>query len=46
MSSPCKVYRDADYVQVVEECAKQSMANVAQEVKGLPHYPSVGEVVV
>ena len=36
MSSPYKVYRDADYIQ---ECAKQSMANVALEVKDCIFFP-------
>ena len=38
------MYRDADYVNVVGNCAKESMAKVARGVKDLPNYASEGEV--
>ena len=42
--SVCEVYRDGGYLQVVEECARQSMAKAAEEVKALPNYAQDGEV--
>ena len=36
--SVCEVYRDGGYLQVVEECARLSMAKAAEEVKALPNY--------
>ena len=42
--SVCEVYRDGGYLQVVEECARQSMAKAAEEVKVLPNYAQDGEV--
>ena len=44
MFSICEVYRDGGYIQVVEDCAKESMAKAAEEVKALPHYAQDGEV--
>ena len=40
----CEVYRDGGYIQVVEDCARESMAKAAEEVKALPHYAQDGEV--
>lgn len=31
-------------MEAVDVCAKDSMARAAEEVKGLPHYASEGEV--
>ena len=43
--SVCEVYRGGGgYLQVVEECARQSMAKAAEEVKALPNYAQDGEV--
>ena len=42
--SVCEVYRDGGYLQVVKECARQSMAKAAEEVKALPNYAQDGEV--
>ena len=42
--SVCGVYRDGGYLQVVEECVRQSMAKAAEEVKALPNYTQDGEV--
>ena len=44
MFSVFEVYRDGGYIQVVEDCAKESMAKAAEEVKALPHYAQDGEV--
>ena len=44
MFSICEVYRDGGYIQVVEDCARESMAKAAEEVKALPHYAQDGEV--
>ena len=44
MFSLFEVYRDGGYIQVVEDCAKESMAKAAEEVKALPHYAQDGEV--
>ena len=38
------MYRDGGYIEAVGICAKESMARVAEEVKGLPYYASEGEV--
>ena len=38
------MYREGGYIQVVEDCARQSMAAVAQEVKALTNYAKDGEV--
>ena len=38
------MYRDGGYIESVDICAKESMARAAEEVKGLPHYASEGEV--
>ena len=40
------MYRDGGYIQMVEDCAKQSMVAVAQEVKALTNYARDGEVLV
>jgi len=38
------VYWDADYVNVLGQCARESsMAKVEREVKDLPNYASKGE---
>ena len=42
--SICEVYRDGGFIQVVEDCARESMAKAAEEVKALPHYAQDGEV--
>ena len=44
MFSLCEVYRDGGYIQVVEDCALESMAKAAEEVKALPHYAQDDEV--
>ena len=44
MFSLCEIYRDGGYIQVVEDCAKESMAKAAEEVKALLHYAQDGEV--
>ena len=44
MFSICEVYRDGGYIQVVEDCARESMAKATEEVKSLPHYAQDGEV--
>ena len=38
------MYRNGGYIEAVDMCAKESMARAADEVKGLPHYASEGEV--
>ena len=38
------VYRRGGYIEMVGKCAKESMVKAAEEVKGLPHYASEGEV--
>ena len=43
MFSICEVYRDGGYIQVVEDCARESMAK-AVEVKVLLHFAQDGEV--
>ena len=42
--SICEVYRDGGYIQVVEDCARESMAKAVEEVKALPYYAQDGEV--
>ena len=44
MFSICEVYRDGGYIQVVEDCARESMAKAAEEMKALLHYAQDGEV--
>ena len=38
------MYRNGDYTEAVDMCAKESMARAAEEVNGLPHYASEGKV--
>ena len=38
------VYRRGAYIEMVGKCVKESMVKAAEEVKGLPHYASEGEV--
>ena len=44
MFSICEVYRDGGYIQVAEDCARESMAKSVEEVKELPHYAQDCEV--
>ena len=44
MFSICEVYRDGGYIQVAEDCARESMANPVEEMKVLPHFAQDGEV--
>ena len=44
MFSICEVYRDGGYIQVVEDCARESIAKAVDEVKALPHYAQDYEV--
>ena len=38
------MYRTGGYIEMVGKFAKESMVKAAEEVKGLPHYASEGEV--
>ena len=38
------MYRNGGYIEAADICAKESMARVVEEVKGLSHYASEGEV--
>ena len=44
MFSICEVYRDGGYIKVVEDCARESMAKAAEEMKALLYYVQDGEV--
>ena len=44
MFSICEVYRDGGYIQVAEDCVRESMAKIAVEMKALLHYVQDGEV--
>ena len=46
MFSICEVYRDGGYIQVVEDCARESMAKAAEDVKVLLHYAQDGVVCI
>ena len=35
---------EGGYIQVVEDCARETMAKTAEEVKALPHFAQDGEV--
>ena len=41
---PYEVYKEGGYVQIVEDCAKESMVAASQEVKALQQYARNGEV--
>ena len=44
MFSICEVYRDGGYIQVAEDCVRDSMAKAAEEMKALLHYAQDCEV--
>ena len=44
MASISNQYRRGGCIEMVGKCAKESMVKAAEEVKGLPHYASEGEV--